>query len=65
MDLATLKIISQALDAADMLADLVTRFGGSRDKIKQLIAEDRDPTDEEWASVRSERDANTAIIEDA
>lgn len=65
MDIATVKLIGDVLDAADMLARIAMRFKGNEAKIRQLIAEDRDPTPEEWVALQSERDANTDIIENA
>lgn len=65
MDLATLKLIGDVLDAADMLARIAVRFRGNETAIRAMIAEGRDPTPEEWNALQSERDANTDTIENA
>lgn len=65
MDLATLKIIGDVLDAADVLARIAVRFRGNEAQIRAMIAAGRDPTPEEWNALQSERDANTDIIENA
>lgn len=65
MDLATLKLINDILDVADIVARTAARFQGNATQIKAMIAEDRDPRPDEWDALQSERDANTDIIENA
>ena len=65
MDLATLKLISDLLDIADIAARVAVRFSANNSQIKAMIAEGRDPTPAEWDALQSERDANTDIIENA
>lgn len=65
MNLATIKLIADVLDAAEILAEIARRFKGNEDVIRQMVAEGRDPTPEEWDALQSERDAHTASIENA
>ncbi len=65
MDLATLKLISDILDIADIAARVAARFSTNNAQIKAMIARGVDPTPAEWDALQSERDANTDIIENA
>lgn len=58
----TLKLLDGALTVAEMHADDRARLQAGVDKLKAMIREGRDPTNEEWAEVNKISDDLLADI---
>lgn len=61
--LLVLKWLSLAIDLAPKAADAYQHVVASNAKAKEMVAENRNPTEEEWAAVGRDMDAEHAAIQ--